>query len=498
MNVKNSFFVFSIILITSLSLTTFAQVGNEFSIEVSTDSTFAIAFAEDGSKYMIVYRREKGFTGADVVAQFHSKSDHSLIGNPIVLGSTVIPAWDFDLGILQAAFDGERFLVVWTNGTNGGIQYRFIDAQTFELSNLYSFPTLPSYLSNNGLHFNSSLNKFLLISSIKQPSGYYIIKNFIQKNGFLESSSSVISFATRKENCTAFGDSKYLVVSIKEASGGDDYEVWGRVLNQDGSTSGSEFLIDGSNYPSDNPVFVTFVNGKFICVFPDQEPTGWNLYARIINSDGTVQPERYLVSNSGWLTPCIIKGDNSLLFTSTSVNPDPNFCFVLGKFYDFNMNSLSDEFIIYEPKFGKIPMSGFGAYGNNKFYVYTNRVNLAFSQDSSIFFTNGDIYGVSINAPTGVDDEINIPVRNELHQNYPNPFNPSTKISFSLSNSSLVKIKLYDLLGNEIATLLNEFKSAGKHSFELNANHLNLQSGVYFYRMITEDYQSVRKMVYLK
>lgn len=496
MNFKNSFLAFSIFLITLLPLTTFAQVGNEFSIEVGMDSTFA--FAVDASKYMIVYRRERGLSGAEVVAQFHSKTDNLLIGNPIVLGTTVIPPWDFDLDVFQAAFDGERFLVVWTNGTNGGIQYRFINAQTFELSNLYSFPSLPSYLSINGLHFNSSLNKFLLISSIKQPSGHYIIKNFIRRDGFLESSSPVIPFPTRKENCTAFGDSKYLVVSIKEASGGYDYEVWGSFLNQDGSTLGSEFLIDGSNYPSDNPVFVIFVNGKFICVFPDQESTGWKLYARIINSDGTVQPGRYLISNSGWLSPCVIKGDNSLLFTSTSFNPDPNFCLVLGKFYDFNMSSLSDEFIIYEPKFGKIPMGGFGSYGNNKFYVYTNRVNIFFSQDSSLYFSNGDIYGVSINAPTGVDDEINLPVSNELHQNYPNPFNPSTKISFSLSNSSPVTIKLYDVLGNEIATLLNEFKSAGKHSFELNANQLNMQSGVYFYRMIAENYQSVRKMVYLK
>lgn len=342
------------------------------------------------------------------------------------------------------------------------------------------------------------MNQYLLISSIKQPSGYYLIENFIRRDGFLEISSPVISFPTRKENCTAFGDSKYLVVSIKETSGDYDYEVWGRFLNQDGSTSGSEFLIDGSTYPSDDPVFVTYADGKFICAFPDQEPTGWKLYARIIDSDGTVRPERYLISNSGWLSPSIIKGENSLLFTSTSVYPDPNFCLVLGKFYDLSMNSLSDEFVIYEPKFGKIPISGFGSYGNNKFYVYTNRVNVVFSQDSSIYFSNGDIYGVSINAPTGVDDKINIPVRNELYQNYPNPFNPSTNISFSLSNNSQVTIKLYDILGNEITTLLNEFKPAGKHFFELNAKKLNLQSGVYLYRMITENYQSVRKLVYLK
>ncbi|MDD3807252.1 MAG: T9SS type A sorting domain-containing protein [Candidatus Marinimicrobia bacterium] len=488
-----------VVLIVGLCALGFAEeipVGNEFPIEISDEQTFAMSFAEDADKYVIVMRRESETSGADIVAQFHSKTDHSLIGNPIVLGSTVIPPEDFDLGFIQVAFDGERFLVVWTNGENGGIQYRFIHAQTYELSNTFSDTTLPAYLNTNALHFNLSLNKYLLISSIKQPSGHYIIKNFIHIDGFLESSSPIFSFPTRKENCTAFGDSKYLIASIKEVSGYSDYEVWGRFIHQDGSNIGSEFLIDGSNYPSDNPIFVMYVDGKFICIFPDEESTGWKLYARIVNTDGTVQPERYLISNFGWLSPFMILGDNSMLVTSTSVNPNPDSCFVLGKFFDFSLNPIGDEFIIYDQLNGKVPVSGVGSYGNNKFYVYTNRVDIAFTPDSSIYFSNGDVYGVSVDALTGVDDYVIIPEKIELYQNFPNPFNPSTKISWQSSVNSHQTLKVYDVLGNEVATLVDEYRLAGNYEIDFDAS--NLSSGIYFYCLKTGNLIEARKMILFK
>jgi len=159
MKLKYSSVFLSFIILLFSTINTLAQVGNEFPIEISDEQTFATGFAEDADKYLIVMRRESRTLGADIVAQFHSKTDHSLIGNPIVLGSTVISPEDFDLGLIQAAFDGERFLVVWTHGENGGIQYRFIHAQTYELSNTFSDATLSAYLSTNALHFNPSVNK---------------------------------------------------------------------------------------------------------------------------------------------------------------------------------------------------------------------------------------------------------------------------------------------------------------------------------------------------
>src|SRR3990170_5137473 len=82
---------------------------------------------------------------------------------------------------------------------------------------------------------------------------------------------------------------------------------------------------------------------------------------------------------------------------------------------------------------------------------------------------------------TGVDDELQQPLTFKLEQNYPNPFNPSTKISWQSPVSSWQTLKIYDVLGNEIVTLVNEEKEAGSYEVEFNAEKLS--SGVYFYQL---------------
>jgi hypothetical protein len=93
-----------------------------------------------------------------------------------------------------------------------------------------------------------------------------------------------------------------------------------------------------------------------------------------------------------------------------------------------------------------------------------------------------------------------IPVNYSLSQNYPNPFNPITKIQYSIPQSSRVVIKVFDILGSEIETLVNEEKPAG--IYELNWNAVSaaggLPSGVYFYQLRAGDYTSVKKMLLIK
>jgi hypothetical protein len=92
----------------------------------------------------------------------------------------------------------------------------------------------------------------------------------------------------------------------------------------------------------------------------------------------------------------------------------------------------------------------------------------------------------------------------ELLQNYPNPFNPNTTINFALPHSCDVTIKLYDILGNKVSTLVSEYKKAGYYSVEFNAS--NLPSGIYFYKIEAVDpstssglsFVEVKKMVLLK
>ena len=95
-----------------------------------------------------------------------------------------------------------------------------------------------------------------------------------------------------------------------------------------------------------------------------------------------------------------------------------------------------------------------------------------------------------------VEVEIGLPVEFLLEQNYPNPFNPSTKINFSIPVSEFVTLKVFDVMGNEVAVLLNEEKSVGLHSIEFNASYL--ASGTYFYKLQAGSNIEVRKMLLLK
>ena len=88
------------------------------------------------------------------------------------------------------------------------------------------------------------------------------------------------------------------------------------------------------------------------------------------------------------------------------------------------------------------------------------------------------------------------PLNFELAQNYPNPFNPSTKISWQSPVDSRQTLKVYDVLGNEITTLVDEYRAAGRH--EINFDASNLSSGVYIYRFMMEGYSETKKMVLLK
>ncbi|MFC2103707.1 alpha/beta fold hydrolase, partial [Bacteroidota bacterium] len=83
-----------------------------------------------------------------------------------------------------------------------------------------------------------------------------------------------------------------------------------------------------------------------------------------------------------------------------------------------------------------------------------------------------------------------------LAQNFPNPFNPSTRITYSIPHRSFVSLKVYDVLGNEVAELVSEENLAGNHEIRFNAG--NLSSGLYFYKLIAGDYVSTKKMILLK
>ena len=105
----------------------------------------------------------------------------------------------------------------------------------------------------------------------------------------------------------------------------------------------------------------------------------------------------------------------------------------------------------------------------------------------------------SMNSVTSVQQQPQsaaIPKSFVLNQNYPNPFNPSTTISFSVPQGSKVSLKIYNILGQEVANLVDDFRQAGNYSVQFNAN--KLASGVYFYRLQANDFAQTKKLLLLK
>ena len=121
--------------------------------------------------------------------------------------------------------------------------------------------------------------------------------------------------------------------------------------------------------------------------------------------------------------------------------------------------------------------------------------------NSGLNGSNGDFIGIDavqvvFKGPTAVDDNAFRPTNFALNQNYPNPFNPTTEIRYQTSEASHVTMKIFDVLGREVATLVNEQKPAGNYSATFNAE--GLASGIYFYRLEAGSFTQGKKMVLMK
>ncbi|MFA7419594.1 MAG: T9SS type A sorting domain-containing protein [Melioribacteraceae bacterium] len=115
-------------------------------------------------------------------------------------------------------------------------------------------------------------------------------------------------------------------------------------------------------------------------------------------------------------------------------------------------------------------------------------------------YLNGVKYGDTLRVD--VNKEQQIPTHYELLQNYPNPFNPSTTIDYQIPTPGFVTLKVYDLLGREVATLVNEYKHPGNYKAKFNAGHLErsreMASGIYFYSLTAGSYSQTKKLILLK
>jgi hypothetical protein len=97
---------------------------------------------------------------------------------------------------------------------------------------------------------------------------------------------------------------------------------------------------------------------------------------------------------------------------------------------------------------------------------------------------------------SGINSHNTVPAKYSLSQNYPNPFNPETRINYSIQKAGMVSLVVYDMLGRQVASLVNDYKTAGSYIVEFNAS--NLSSGVYYYKLISGEFTDTKKMIVIK
>ena len=193
---------------------------------------------------------------------------------------------------------------------------------------------------------------------------------------------------------------------------------------------------------------------------------------------------------------------------------------------DFDGSGTPNPNYYWQPKFAtngyiveaKIPFTDLAAAGNDSLFTPKANIRIPIDFEINDADATGEREGMLTYSPynedlsyqdvsrwlytwtsgtiTDVKDNKFVPLIYKLDQNYPNPFNPTTKISYTIVKSGLVTLKIYDILGREVSTLVNQQQIAGHYTVNFDASRL--ASGVYFYRIQSGSFVSVKKMVLLK
>jgi len=250
------------------------------------------------------------------------------------------------------------------------------------------------------------------------------------------------------------------------------------------------------------------------------EPWSWKVSTTVLDTanDGTVDTTITVATVGDTMTAlawqsqgvddstkAAIAQNRGITIDATNINADPGIRLSpnyikrqLARTWDFRDNLKSDTapfnsvWWTYEPD---------GSYISVAWPVQNKYYNMSYDKASTA--ATASATGGLVGDPRwfamtelSVDEEVITPKTFTLEQNYPNPFNPTTTIQFSLNTASPVKLTVFDILGQEVATLVNEYKSVGSHKIQWRAN--TMPSGVYYYRLEADGFSKTHKMVLMK
>lgn len=468
--------------------------GQEFPIAVGSDAAFGGGAAFDGAKFLFAIQGDAA-NRYNITAQFVSLTG-SLIGPRITLGQTGSSP------IIQ--FDGTNFLVAWTDsfptfGSGdtsgiGNVYGQFIDTSGTPVGSPFTMATSVNVKWGKGRGGLAVQDTTYFLTYLKGPDHHseYIYGQRLNRSGAPVGSPIQISETYAREPAVAFDGTNYLVVWCKVEHPNPDRYIYGQFVTASGALVGGNFLIDAGDQASDNPISMIFDGTRFWVGFHElaADTTGrWNLFGRFVSTTG-VPAERFMIcdsTKSPTFTSAAFDGTRYLITWVEFAGSIR----IRARVFDASGDPVDSAFTAFGTVEEKFPIGGVGGFVDGRFVLSATRLNHDMSE--------GDIYGLFLPATTTEirDMESGVhPGEFSLSQNYPNPFNPTTRISFSLKTSGFISLKVYDLLGREVATLIDGEVEAGTRTVEFEA--LGLSSGVYFYQLRAGAFVQVRKMALVK
>jgi len=293
-------------------------------------------------------------------------------------------------------------------------------------------------------------------------------------------------------------DNGYGGGSAINMDGVQDSEIFNNLIYNNHATGIAMYQIDGGDASKNNKVFNNTIiqpsDGRW-CIISVNGSTGNTIYNNILINHHSFRGSIAIdaASSTGFIS------DYNILVNRLS-NDDGNSNMTLSQWQSLGYDLHS---MIADPE-NQI----FVDHSNSNFHLLQNSqavdagTNLVlptvFEDLDNISRPQGSGFDIGAYEYTGTTEvvEVHIPQSFELFQNYPNPFNPTTTLSFVIGHLSFVSLKVYDLVGNEVSTLVDEYKPAG--NFEVTFNSAALSSGVYYYRLSAGDFIQTKSMLLIK
>jgi type IX secretion system substrate protein len=482
------------------------KIGNEFQVNTYTagdQSNPSITGLSD-SNFVVCWDKHDG-DGSGIYAQMFNE-DGTKIGNEFKVNTYTTSD---QYGSSAVGLINGNFVICWDSywqdGDKGGIFAQMYNEDGIKIGAEFRVNTYTTDSQREPSAVGLLNGNFVVCWSSYAQDGsdysYGVFAQLFDENANKLGNEFLVNTYTTghqwSPSITGLSDSNFAICWERFGQGGDEAGIYAQMFTNTGIKIGKEFKINTRWQARSNlrPSIAGLPNNnKFVVCWEDYQQDGSgekDIFGKYFNNE----PIAHQFHEFNLVSPIseIIINSNDIKFiwekpSETHIN------FPWEVRYDLYIDtdtSFTDPIIIsgnHDTLYVKDSLESYKTY-----YWKVLAANVIedtlWSSNVFNFYTDPNVTHIKV-------IESKMQESFELLQNYPNPFNPITQIKYKIPKAGNIKIDVYDLLGEKIKTLVNEYKNAGEHSIEFHGE--GLPSGIYFYRISSENYSKTKKMVLLK